>query len=232
MELVLVRHAQPQWYVEDLHQGNNPPLSELGHEQSSLVADVLMQEDFDEIYVSPMVRARQTAAPLLERLGRAEVIAPWLQEISDPPWDGWHRSLVTKAYMAEEDLPMNERWKGLPGGENIASFQARINDGLEQFLLGYGLQETDHDLPTWTYLHGSAHERIGGPRVLCVAHGGTNGVITARLLGATRMPMEWDRFWFEHTTIVRFSLTPRSGELVFSLRGFSISHLPEGMRTR
>jgi 2,3-bisphosphoglycerate-dependent phosphoglycerate mutase len=232
MELVLVRHAQPQWYVDDLHQGNNPPLSELGRAQAELVADVLLKDDFDEIYVSPMLRARQTAAPLLQRLGHPEVIAEWLEEISDPPWSGWHRSSVVQAYEAEEELPFHERWRGLPGGENITSFQNRINEGLEKFLLGYGIEETDHDLHTWRHIHGEESLRVNGPRILLVAHGGTNGVIAARLMGAKRLPMEWDRFWSEHTSIIRFALTVRSRELVFSLRGFDGSHIPEGMRSR
>src|SRR4051794_2577865 len=88
MELVLVRHAQPQWYVDDIHQGIDPELSPVGLDQAERLADELVGEHFDEILVSPLWRARQTAAPLLARLGREEKIAPWLREIGDPPVEG------------------------------------------------------------------------------------------------------------------------------------------------
>ena len=66
MELVLVRHGEPEW-VRDGFSVDDPPLTTRGHEQAERLADRLAGEHFDQIYVSPMTRARQTAAPLLAR---------------------------------------------------------------------------------------------------------------------------------------------------------------------
>ncbi|MGB0148772.1 MAG: histidine phosphatase family protein, partial [Ilumatobacteraceae bacterium] len=69
MEIVLVRHGQPEWVKGGLNVVD-PPLTDLGHRQAERLADALEGESFDEILVSPLTRARQTAAPLLLRLGR------------------------------------------------------------------------------------------------------------------------------------------------------------------
>ncbi|MED6337342.1 MAG: histidine phosphatase family protein, partial [Actinomycetota bacterium] len=62
MEIVLVRHGQPEWVKGGLNVVD-PPLTDLGHRQAERLADVLEGESFDEILVSPLTRARQTAAP-------------------------------------------------------------------------------------------------------------------------------------------------------------------------
>ncbi|MGA1724396.1 MAG: histidine phosphatase family protein [Ilumatobacteraceae bacterium] len=104
MEIVLVRHGEPEWVRNGL-AGGDPPLTERGRLQSELLADRLVDEHFDEILVSPLIRARQTAAPLLERLGRPEVIAPWLAEIRDPGWAG---SPAEKAEQAYAEIRLQE----------------------------------------------------------------------------------------------------------------------------
>lgn len=231
MELVLVRHAQPQWYVDDIHQGIDPTLSELGFEQAERLADQLEGEHFDEILVSPMRRARLTAAPLLARLGRPEVVAPWLREIQDPPVEGRSREDVLALFEAESLAPLDERWGGIPGGERIDDFHDRINDGLLAFLSQFGIGRNDHEIPSWTVDRGTPAEAANGPRVLFVAHGGTNAVITAALLGANRVPFEWFRFWYGHTSIGRLVAKATSGIIYFALQSLETPHLSTAMRT-
>ena len=71
MQIVLIRHGQPEWVRDGLNVVD-PLLTELGHEQAARAAEALVGEEFDEIVVSPLRRARETAAPLLERQGRNE----------------------------------------------------------------------------------------------------------------------------------------------------------------
>ena len=70
MELVLIRHGEPEWVRDGLNVVN-PPLTERGQMQAERVGAELGGEHFDEIIVSPLLRARQTAAPLLAAQGRA-----------------------------------------------------------------------------------------------------------------------------------------------------------------
>lgn len=231
MELVLVRHAQPQWYVDDAHQGFDPELSELGFQQAELLADELEGEHFDHIFVSPLLRARQTVAPLLKRLGREEVVAEWLREIKDPPWAGSPHSHILDLFDAEDRSPLDDRWNGLPGGERIDHFHDRINAGLDTFLADYGISRHDHEIPSWAALDSSPANVANGPKILCVAHGGTNAVVTAALLGANRAPFEWFRFWYAHATIGRFQARSTSGIIFFAQKGMENHHIPHDLRT-
>ncbi len=232
MQLVLLRHAQPHWYAGpgETHL-TNPPLTELGHRQAELVGEQLAAEKWDRILVSPLQRCRETAAPLLKRLGQPEVVAEWLEEIRDPDWQGYTREQVLQLYEDESRAAIEDRWSGLPGGENIHEFIDRIEHGLAGFLNEYGIVRHEHAVPSWKSLEGSAAEKINGPRVLLVAHGGTNSVVTANLLGAPRVPWPWSRIGYRHTTVGRFDARAASHVLHWMLEGLETHHLPLEMRT-
>ncbi len=68
MEIILVRHALPVRI--ELETGiADPELSTEGHEQSKKMAAYLASESIDAVYASPLRRARETAQPLIEKLG-------------------------------------------------------------------------------------------------------------------------------------------------------------------
>ncbi|MFP6640606.1 MAG: histidine phosphatase family protein, partial [Myxococcota bacterium] len=87
MEIVLVRHAQPDWEPGG-RAVDNPDLTELGRAQAECVARELADETFDAIYVSPLERAAQTAAPLLGQRGIQGQTCSWLREMGMPVLDG------------------------------------------------------------------------------------------------------------------------------------------------
>jgi broad specificity phosphatase PhoE len=225
MEIVLVRHGEPEWVRNGLAVGD-PPLTERGRLQSELLADRLVDEHFDEILVSPLIRARQTAAPLLERLGRPEVIAPWLAEIRDPGWAGSPAEKAEQAYAEMRLQEPDERWHGLDGGESVRDFVGRIHLGVEMFLAERGVTRHEHDLPVWTV------ERPGR-RILLVAHAGTNSVSIGHLLGLAPTPWEWDRFVLGHTSVSRVESMSIGPVHSFSLvRLADVEHLPLNDRSR
>jgi len=63
VELLLIRHALPM-RVEGAGGPADPPLADAGHHQARALAEWLAPEPLDRLYVSPMARARETAAPL------------------------------------------------------------------------------------------------------------------------------------------------------------------------
>ncbi|NKB42608.1 MAG: hypothetical protein GKR86_16500, partial [Ilumatobacter sp.] len=213
MEIVFIRHGQPEWIRDGLNV-ENPPLTELGHEQATFMAEALAGEQFDEVLVSPLQRARQTAAPLYERLGRQEKIEPWLEEIRDPSWHGTPREKAERAYDELRARPVGDRWEGLVGGESIREFTDRINVGAVGFLERRGIVQVDHDLPIWT-------PGDYGKRIALVAHAGTNSVTIGRLLGLDPTPWEWDRFVIGHASICRVEALPVSDGWTFSLTSLS-----------
>ena len=148
MELVLVRHGEPEW-VRDGYNVADPPLTARGHDQAAHLAERLADERFDEIYVSPLARARQTAVPLLKRLGRDEVVEDWLEEIRNPVWHGTPAERAEEAFAEERARPAHERWDGLVGGESVRDFVARIRLGARLFLAERGIEPAREDLPVW-----------------------------------------------------------------------------------
>ena len=225
MEITLVRHGEPEWVRRGL-QVDDPPLTSRGTEQARRLAGRLGHETFDDVYVSPLVRARQTAAPVLEAMGRAEVVAPWLEEIRNPIWHGTPAEKVDEVYRTDRARLPHERWEGLPGGEAVRDFVDRIRSDGTEFLSELGIKRSHADLPVW---------RVDGParRVLFVAHAGTNSVITCLLLGLEPTPWEWDRFVMGHASVTRLEALPVGGGFTFSLTQLSdVEHLASDMRTR
>ena len=211
MELVLVRHGEPEW-VRDGYNVDDPPLTPRGQDQAARLAERLADETFDEVYVSPLVRARQTAAPLLARIGRPEVVEDWLEEIRNPVWHGTPAERAAEAYAADRARPAHERWDGLEGGEPVRDFVARIRLGAQLFLAERGIEPAREDLPVWTL-------REPERRILFVAHAGTNTIVICHLLGLVPVPWEWDRFILGHA-----SVTPRGGDA--DRRGLRLRPVP------
>ena len=225
MEIVLIRHGEPEWVREGLAV-HDPPLTERGQRQAERLAGSLRDERFDEVLVSPLVRARETAAPLLAALGVEEVIDPWLEEIRDPMWHGSPAEKAAEAYAELRGRPSHERWHGLHGGESIRDFVARIRAGASTFLAGRGVVRADNELPVW-------HIDRPGARIALVAHAGTNSVTIGHLLGLDPTPWEWDRFVLGHTSVSRVEALPLEDGYTFSLTKLSdLEHLDRDERTR
>jgi probable phosphoglycerate mutase len=225
VELVLIRHAQPQWVLDGLNVAD-PPLTDLGHRQAERLAERLAGERFDEILVSPLTRARQTAEPILRRLGRDEVVAPWLEEIRDPAWHGTPAEKAAQAYEEMRARPVEDRWEGLVDGEPVREFVERIRLGARLFLAERGVHRVEHELPIWRLAE-------PGARIALVAHAGTNSVTICHLLGLQPTPWEWDRFVLGHASVSVLEALPVHGAHTFSLTKLSdVEHLAAGDRTR
>ena len=225
MEITLVRHAEPEW-VRDGLAIDDPPLTERGFEQADRLARRLEGEKFDEVLVSPLLRTRQTAAPLLARLGHPWRTADWLHEIRNPVWHGTPAERAEEAFKADRALPSHQRWNGLPGGESVRDFVARIRADAALFLAERGVDPARDDLPVWRL-------REPGARILLVAHAGTNAVLTCYLLGLQSVPWEWERFVIGHASISRVEALQVGDGYTFSLTRLSdVEHLAPDLRTR
>ena len=225
MEIILVRHGEPAW-TPDNKVDNNPELTELGHAQ----AEALTRRDWgdiDELWVSPLIRARQTAEPLEAELGRKAEVVEWLEEIRNP--DQWHGQPADSFYdlFTSHNLsPRETLWQGLPGGESVLDFHDRVVGGLEDTLADHGLARVDaEDRHLW--------EQASSKRILWVAHGGTNAVSIGHLLGAEPTPWEWSRFDSAHTSVALLRTNRISTGYAFGMHAFGdVSHLPRHQVTR
>ena len=224
MDLVLLRHAQPEW-ARDRAAQVDPGLTELGVRQAELAARRLAEERHDQILVSTARRAQETAAPLLTRRTDVPVTDRlWLHEIHLPQaWADTPAEEVGRVLLEARDRPRDQWWDGLPGGESFRDFHQRVTTGLMQELAQYGIERTPDGL--WKV----AEEDL---RLLMVAHAGTNSLVLGALLGLEPEPWEWERFASDHASVTLLRTTAIAGGHIFGLQRFSdVDHLPSDLVT-
>lgn len=198
---------------------DDPVLTDVGHRQAALAAAALRGERFDRVLVSPLVRARQTVAPIETALGVIAEVHPWLAEIRNPEWEGTEHD-TERIFADARRRPSAQHWDGLPGGEPFRDFHTRVVGGLVGFLASVGVRRSTDVLPLW------AMDRPD-LRVLMVAHGGTNSVILGHLLGVEPVPWEWERFVIRHASFSEAFPVPISDGHSFALTRLSDTrHLP------
>jgi probable phosphoglycerate mutase len=110
----------------------NPALAPEGEEQAIYVAERLAAEPLGGLFVTPLQRTAQTAAPLAAVLGVEPVVVPELREVFLGEWDGGE----FRIRMAEGDpiaiqAVVEERWDAIPGAETMEAFAQRVRAGVE-----------------------------------------------------------------------------------------------------
>jgi probable phosphoglycerate mutase len=215
MELVFVRHGQPDWEPGGLAV-DEPGLTRLGRAQAERVAEHLRGEGFDAAYVSPLRRARETAAPLERTLSSRLRVQSWLAELQMPPLEGTPVEEVQKFFEDARLRDLEAWWDGMPGGESFRHFQNRVAAGIEAVL------EAEHGARM--HLDG-AHRiwRIRDPeqRLVFVAHAGTIAVMLSHLLGIEQVPWAVERFSLGWAGISRIRTLHVASGSIWSLASFN-----------
>jgi 2,3-bisphosphoglycerate-dependent phosphoglycerate mutase len=135
-DLLLIRHgasaeAVPGEPFELLEGQSDPPLAREGREQAARLAEALADELISALFVTPLQRTAQTAAPLIERTGIEPVVVPELREIGLGEWEGGEfRIRVANGDPIAARMFEEERWDVIPGAEDMGSFSGRIRNGL------------------------------------------------------------------------------------------------------
>jgi probable phosphoglycerate mutase len=166
-ELLLIRHgesepAHPDTPFPLVGGHSDPALAPEGEEQAERVAQRLAGTRIDAIYVTPLRRTAQTAAPLARRLGLTPQVEPGLREIHLGEWEGGlFRQRVAERHPTAERMWAEERWEVIPGAEQTTAFAGRVREAI-------------------TRLAG----RHPGQRVAVVSHGGVIGIALATATGS------------------------------------------------
>jgi 2,3-bisphosphoglycerate-dependent phosphoglycerate mutase len=166
-ELLLIRHAESEAYVDGqpfpLSGGHgDPALSTEGAGQAGLLAGRLAGAHLDAIYVSPLRRTGQTAAPLAAATGLAPRVEADLREVHLGEWEGGqYRKMVAQRHPLVLQAWQEERWDLIPGAEAAEVFAARVGGAIERLA--------------------AAHP---GQRVAVFTHGGVIGQVLATASGS------------------------------------------------
>jgi len=118
--LALVRHGETIWNAENRYAGSTDiPLSPRGHEQAEQLAKWASAADLAAIWVSPLLRARETAAPSERATGITARVDFRLREIHFGRGEGLTDAQIQQsfpeAFAAFQSDPVSHH---LPGGED------------------------------------------------------------------------------------------------------------------
>ncbi|WP_096436816.1 histidine phosphatase family protein [Alteribacter populi] len=191
MDLLLVRHGVTAWNQEKRYLGHTD-LSILESEivHLAVLKKEFVNETFDHIYTSDLVRCQETLAYL--DLSSSVTVDRRLREMNFGDWEG-------KTY---DDLKENrdyrdwiDNWQNhsTPNGESGKAFKTRIDSFTQDLFLGL-----------------KANHRLMSEKILIMTHGGVIRYLISRL---SRDHHFWD-VSIKHSHAVRLSLSWQEGEWV------------------
>ena len=228
MDILFVRHGQPQWAIDGLSQ-IDPHLTDLGHKQAELAAHRIATDSKvspAELIASPATRSQETALPIARETEIPIETIDGLLEIQMPDWRGVTEEVVIDIFKTTRHRSPDEWWDGLPGGESFRDFHDRITTALDSVLAERGITKNVQDPRLWDIANDPG-------RIVIVAHGGTNSVCLAHLMGAPPSPWEWEKYVLFHASFARVKFIPLAGAHVSSLRTFNDQdHIPLDLRSR
>ena len=150
MRILLIRHAEPDYSIDSI--------TPKGRVEAELLSRRMMKYDIRDFYVSPLGRARDTAAYTLKKMNREATVLPWLKE-----FDGKYPDPETgKLRLAWDIKP--RIWPDFPGAWKMDSFlenalfdegnfrevwQETVN-GVTELMDSYGYRK---DGPVWICDH-------------------------------------------------------------------------------
>lgn len=131
-KLILIRHGQTEMNAQNLYFGKlNPPLNDLGIEQSYMAKEKLSNIAYDCIYSSPLERTRETAE-ICNYLDKEIIYDSRLEEINFGIFEGLTFKEISEQY-PNEVKEMERNWKSFNyiTGESLEELYQRAVSFLE-----------------------------------------------------------------------------------------------------
>ncbi|MDT8860955.1 histidine phosphatase family protein [Alkalihalobacillus sp. MEB130] len=136
MNLYLIRHGESEGNVSGKIQGwEDYPLSELGQEQMSLVANYFKDIRLDYLYSSDLMRAYETAKAIGSVTKRT--VHKWekVREVHLGPLQGLTRPQIYERYPVTKEASILT--SGVEGTETVEQLSARCKHVIDQMLLAH-----------------------------------------------------------------------------------------------
>ena len=204
MEIVLVRHGQPEW-LKNNEYNLNPNLTEKGSLQAEMSSSIFQKNEVDKIWVSPLLRAQQTLEPF-KKAGVSEDITvhEWLQEMRDSE----EVDLIGKPnneieeFFIKRNSKSFEEWLVTNHGEYMKEFSDNIITNLGVSLNELGVVSLDNKYDRLFDLQNNETEKL-----MIISHAGTMSVLISYFLNMPLYPWAWKKFLPRHAghTILKSS---------------------------
>ncbi|PIQ84999.1 MAG: 2,3-bisphosphoglycerate-dependent phosphoglycerate mutase [Candidatus Omnitrophica bacterium CG11_big_fil_rev_8_21_14_0_20_45_26] len=136
-KLVLVRHGQSQWNLENKFTGwVDVELTDLGREEARKAGDKLKDIKFDKAYTSDLKRAQETLSIILETIGQTGIPIETDQALNERMYgdlQGLNKAETAKKY-GEKQVHIWRRSYDIapPNGESLKDTAARTLPYYEQ----------------------------------------------------------------------------------------------------
>jgi probable phosphoglycerate mutase len=139
VEVILARHGSVEHETFDctgqsdevIGGHSDPDLTELGRRQAVALAARLHNVPAQGLFVTPLRRTQQTAAPLASELGLEPRVEPDLREVYLGDWEGRLAHHAERENVVRRVFALG-RWDAIPNAEPMEQFSQRVHDGLER----------------------------------------------------------------------------------------------------
>ena len=218
MRILIIRHGDPNYEIDSL--------TEKGWKEAELLADKLVKEPIDAIYVSPMGRAKDTASFTLKRKNMVATECDWLREFGP----------AIKRTPDHKEWPVCWDWKPIEW-ENQEIFFDRKNWKTQDAMRKYGVdKEYDRVIACFDQLlakHGYVRdgeyyraERPSHDTIALFCHFGLQCVLLSRLMNVSPMVL-WHHYCAAPTSVTTVLTEERDeGTAVFRCASMGdVSHL-------
>jgi broad specificity phosphatase PhoE len=184
MQLLLIRHGQSRANIEQVIQGDDDPLTDLGRLQADMLGRYLASTHvITALYASPLERARETALIVGRHIGREPIFEPGLAEMcagsaAGMTWEAWSEAFPEQsARLRARARSLDDRWEG---GESGLEFMTRV-------LAAYDRIVEQH--------------RASDDTIAVVSHGGALAWIASKVFGDPADVWPFERAIFANCSI-------------------------------
>jgi probable phosphoglycerate mutase len=143
-EIVIVRHGASADAIEGeafplIGDHADPPLSPQGRRQADAVGARLADVPLAGIFVTPLRRTAETAAPLAARAGLDPVVVESLHEVHLGAWEGGeYRIRAARRDPLVRRIFEEQRWDVIPGAEPMHALARRVRAGIADVIAAVG----------------------------------------------------------------------------------------------
>ena len=138
-EIILVRHGETEWNVEEIFRGRiDIELNETGIKQAELLAEYLSDLRIDAIYSSPLKRALKTAKMIAGYHKIGVEVAPGLMDFNYGRWQGLsHQEVKDKYKELYVEWTKNPHQVKMPAGESLDEVRERARGVVDDVIAKY-----------------------------------------------------------------------------------------------
>ncbi len=219
MKILIVRHGDPDYSIDSL--------TEKGWREAEYLSERLVKVPAVEYYCSPMGRAKDTAKPTMEKLGRKAVECEWLREFSahihrpdrGPEWDSICWDWLPQDWTEDPRLFSHTEWlqNDVMAAGNVSQEYQWVTSELDKLLEKYGYLRKGKLYHT---------EKGNNDTLIFFCHFGVECVLLSHLLNVSPMVL-WHGFVAAPTSVTTIATEERrKGTASFRVSSFGdISHL-------